>query len=96
MPKELPSNCPQNTSRDSKKSYRNSKSTRDFKSLLSFELSCKISLLSILQREGKSNPALSIISESQTVRYRTSVDCSITSQGAATFFVDVRAGPPLF
>jgi hypothetical protein len=41
------------------KSYRNSKSTRDFKSLLSFELSCKIRLLSTLQREGRSNPALS-------------------------------------
>ncbi len=58
--KKLPSNCPQNASQDSKKSCKNSKSTREFKSLLSFELICEIRLLRALQREGKSNPALSV------------------------------------
>jgi hypothetical protein len=39
-----------------------------FKSLLSFELSCKIRLLSTLQREGKSNPALSVDFTNNTYR----------------------------
>ena len=57
---KLPSNCPQNTSQDSKKPCKNSKSTREFKSLILFELSCKIRLFRTLQREDKSNPALSV------------------------------------
>lgn len=56
--------CPQIASRDSKKSFKNSKSTRDFKSLLLFELSCKMRLLSALQREGKLSLPLSVKSDS--------------------------------
>ncbi len=59
MPK-LPSNCPQNGSRDSKKPWENSKSTRTSKLLSSRELTCKHKFCSILQKEGRSNPALSV------------------------------------
>ena len=58
-PQMLPSNCPQIASRDSKKPCKDSKWTRESKSLTLLQLSCKHSLLRNLQREGKSNPALS-------------------------------------
>ena len=66
-------NCPQNASRDGKKSCKNSKSTRHFKFLSLFELSCKLSLLRILQREGKSNPALSACRSQLCLDYTVSV-----------------------
>ena len=58
----LPSNCPQDRSRDSKKPWEYSKSTRDAKSLSGEDLNCKLSLCTILQKEGRLNPALSVSS----------------------------------
>ncbi len=60
LPWKLPSSCPQNGSRDSKKPCENSRSTRTSKSLSSRELTCKHKFCSILQKEGRSNPPLSV------------------------------------
>jgi len=57
----VPSSCPQNGSQDSKKPWENSKSPRESKSLSFEELNCKHSLCTILQKEGRSNPAFSAI-----------------------------------
>lgn len=57
---ELPSNCPQNASRDGKKSWRNSTSTRRLKSLSFPELSRKYKLLHNLQKRARLNPTLSV------------------------------------
>jgi len=51
--------CPQNAYQNNKKSCWNSKETRDSKFLPSLALSCKYSLLMILQKEDKEDPALS-------------------------------------
>ncbi len=58
-PRELPSGCPQNASRDSKKPCRNSKSTRCLKSLSLPDLSCKYRPLQSLQKPGRLNSPLS-------------------------------------
>ena len=84
---KLPSSCPQNASRDSKKSCKNSKSMREFKSLLSFELSCKIRFLSTLQREGKSNPALSVTSERQAASSTLGEPAAFRKFGNAVLFM---------
>jgi hypothetical protein len=58
---KLPSDCPQDAPRDSKKPWEYSKSARESKSLSSEDLKYKLRLCIILQKEGRLNPALSVL-----------------------------------
>jgi hypothetical protein len=57
---KLPSNCPQNASRDGKKSWRNRISTRRAKSLSLQRLDDKTSCWQSLRKRGRTNPSLSV------------------------------------